>query len=215
MLGVYESSIKKISFETGIKRDEVEKGLKAFERVGKVKYSNNYVFLTNYMKHQNYNTNMKKSAIDVYNNLPNELKIKDLVITKNNPSEGFESLSKGLGMVRKIEVEVEREYEVEVEEEIESDIIKDDRIDFEMFWNLYDKKTSRDKCKIKWDNLKLEDQNKILEYIPKYKFSQPDKKFRKNPETFLNQKSWNDEIINSSQEVKTIKTRIGHDSDEF
>ena len=42
MLGIYESSIKKISFETGINKETVDKALKGFERVGKVKYNNNY-----------------------------------------------------------------------------------------------------------------------------------------------------------------------------
>ncbi len=32
-------------------------------------------------------------------------------------------------------------------------------------------------------------------YIPKYKAAQPNKQYRKNPETFLNNKSWNDELI--------------------
>ena len=36
-----------------------------------------------------------------------------------------------------------------------------------------------------------------MEYLPKYKLSQPEKKFRKDPDTFLNNKSWNDELIES------------------
>lgn len=118
MLGIYEASLKKISFETGLNKDVVLNGLKAFESIGKVKYVDNYVILVNYMKHQNFNTNMKKSAIDVYNNLPNQLKNKDINVTKSNPSEGFESLLKHFGMVRKIEVEYEYEYEIETKKEI-------------------------------------------------------------------------------------------------
>lgn len=122
MLGIYENSIRKISFETGIKRSVVEEDLKEFERIGKVRYLNNYVVLTNYMKYQNYNTNMKKSAIDVYNNLPKELKDNSLIIEKSNPSEGFERLLNHYGMVRKREREREREYEVEREEEYKENI---------------------------------------------------------------------------------------------
>ena len=70
------------------------------------------------------------------------------------------------------------------------------KTDFLIFWDLYDKKIGKkDKVLKKWDKLKLETQNEILEYIPKYKISQPDKKFRKNPETFLNNESWKDEIL--------------------
>jgi hypothetical protein len=75
-------------------------------------------------------------------------------------------------------------------------IIEDNKNVFNIFWDLYDKKIG-DKEKIfkKWLKLSTEDKEAIIIYIPKYKISQPEKKFRKNPETFLNNKSWNDEII--------------------
>ncbi len=119
MLGIYEASTAKMSFETGIEKSIIEKALKGFERLNKVKYVNNYVVLVNYLKHQRFNTNMKKSAIDVYFSLPKELKDSSLNIDRNNPSEGFETLLNHYGMVRKIEVEVEDETEVEDEVEIE------------------------------------------------------------------------------------------------
>ncbi len=31
--------------------------------------------------------------------------------------------------------------------------------------------------------------------MPRYKLSQPDKQYRKNPVTFLNNESWNNELI--------------------
>jgi hypothetical protein len=117
MLGIYEASIKKICFETGLNKETVLKALKGFERLGKVKYVNNYVVLVNYMKHQNYNTNMKKSAIDIYNNLPKDLKDNKLIIDKDNTLEGFERLLNHYGMVRKIEVEYEEEREEEYKDE--------------------------------------------------------------------------------------------------
>lgn len=119
MLGIYEASIKKISFETDIKKETVQKALKAFERLGKVKYINNYVVLVNFLKHQNFNTNMKKSAIDTYNSLPNVLKDNSISVSKTNPLESFETLLNHFGMVPKIEVE--REYEREVEKEVEKE----------------------------------------------------------------------------------------------
>jgi hypothetical protein len=72
---------------------------------------------------------------------------------------------------------------------------KEINIPFLDFWNLYDKKTDRDKSENKWKNLSDLDRVKIMKYIPGYKISQPDKKYRKNPVTFFNNKSWNDEII--------------------
>lgn len=118
MLGIYELSIKKMSFDTGIDKDIILKALKKFEILSKVKYVKNHIVLVNFMKHQNYNTNMKKSAIDIYNELPNELKNSELSISKDNPLEGFERLSNHYGMVSKEEVELELEYEIEEEKEI-------------------------------------------------------------------------------------------------
>ncbi len=67
---------------------------------------------------------------------------------------------------------------------------------FDDFWNLYDKKIGdKDKLAKKWLKIPQKIKLDIMEYVPKYKQSQPDKKYRKNPETFLNNKSWNDEII--------------------
>jgi len=66
---------------------------------------------------------------------------------------------------------------------------------FEIFWNLYDKKVGKPKAEKKWNKLSPEEQKAILEYIPKYKIAQPDKTYRKNPETFLNNRGWEDELI--------------------
>lgn len=67
---------------------------------------------------------------------------------------------------------------------------------FEDFWEEYDKKVGKkEKIKSKWDLLGQTEKEKIMTYIPDYKISQPNKKYRKNPETFLNNESWNDEII--------------------
>jgi len=72
-------------------------------------------------------------------------------------------------------------------------------IDFEWFWNEYDKKIGdKQKLKKKWNKLTDEERQNAMNYLELYKQSVPDKQFRKNPETFLNNKSWNDEIINRS-----------------
>jgi hypothetical protein len=119
MLGIYEVSIKKISFETGITKETVSKALEVFERLNKVKYIDNYIILTNFLKHQHFNTNMMKSAIDCYIDLPKTLKDSTLILDKNNPLESFQTLSNALLMVRKVEVEYELEIEVKDEKEKE------------------------------------------------------------------------------------------------
>jgi hypothetical protein len=77
--------------------------------------------------------------------------------------------------------------------------VNDNALSFDRFWDLYDKKVG-DKVKIeaKFNNLPKSDIEKIFQHVPKYKLAQPDKKFRKDPSTYLNNKSWNDEIISQS-----------------
>jgi len=73
---------------------------------------------------------------------------------------------------------------------------------FESFWFEYDKKIgSKEKIETKFNKLSNEDKVLIKIYLPKYKISQPDKKYRKNPDTFLNNKSWLDEIIIESNNI--------------
>jgi hypothetical protein len=120
MLGIYEVSFRKISFETGLDIETLKKAFKSFETINKIKYKHNHVFLLNFLKHQKFNTNMKISAIDCYNELPKELKDSQLSINKDDINKGFERLCQGFGILRKVEVEdeVKLEDEKEVKERI-------------------------------------------------------------------------------------------------
>ena len=82
--------------------------------------------------------------------------------------------------------------------------IKDSiNIPFDDFWNAYDKKVgNKEKLRRRWAALSDSDRQAAMDYIPLYLHTQPDKKFRKNPETFLNNKSWTDELIFSSHGPK-------------
>jgi len=83
-------------------------------------------------------------------------------------------------------------------------------IEFEVFWNLYDKKVGdKDKIIKKWTALSDTAREAIIKYIPDYIKSKPDKQYRKDPSTFLNNKSWNDEIIQA-----TFKTKKNHEISE-
>lgn len=69
-------------------------------------------------------------------------------------------------------------------------------ISFDDFWDLYDKKVGKkEKLISKWNSLSETEKQKIMDYIPKYKIQQPNKSFRKDPMTFFNNESWNDEIF--------------------
>lgn len=66
---------------------------------------------------------------------------------------------------------------------------------FDDFWELYDKKVGRSKAEKLYSKISTNDKAKIFEHIEPYKQSQPDKKFRKDPETYLRNRAWEDEII--------------------
>jgi hypothetical protein len=93
---------------------------------------------------------------------------------------------------------------------------KVNNISFDDFWNLYEKKVGdKTKLEAKWEKLTDEDRTNIMAYIPKYKESQPDKKYRKDPATFLNNKSWNDELIGYREPVKAKETNKNIYADEY
>ncbi len=72
--------------------------------------------------------------------------------------------------------------------------------EFNKFWNIYNKKEDRKKCLTKWKRLKQVDKDKIFETLPAYIKSTPDRQFRKYPATYLNNESWNNEIIDPLEE---------------
>lgn len=73
------------------------------------------------------------------------------------------------------------------------------------FWDLYDKKEDRAKCLKKWNALKQPEKEKIIEHVPLYVQSTPEKQFRRNPSTYLNNESWNNEIISNEKGITKIK----------
>ncbi|MDA3778640.1 MAG: hypothetical protein PF487_00120 [Bacteroidales bacterium] len=126
MLGIYEISIRKIAFETGIQNSTIEKTLAKFTKEQKIIYTDNYIILINFIKYQSYNPNMKKSAINTFNNLPSKIKDDCKILDTKDIAKGWQSLYKALGnsfgMLRKIEIEIEIESEIESEIEVKSEI---------------------------------------------------------------------------------------------
>ena len=118
MLGIYEISLKRISYETGLTRDEISKAFEGFERVHKAFYFDNVVFLPNWIKNQSMNTNMMKSAKAEFASFSNDLK--NRLLSKG--FEGLESLSKDCQTLPKKEKEKEKEKEIknEIEKEREN-----------------------------------------------------------------------------------------------
>ena len=71
------------------------------------------------------------------------------------------------------------------------------------WWNLYDKKVGKDKA-LKFWTKKLDQTlvDEIMNHTKRY-VNSTDKQFRKNPYTYLFNSSWEDEIMNEVEEVKS------------
>ena len=93
--------------------------------------------------------------------------------------------------------------DIDNDNDIEIDIIPS----FNDFWNFYDKKVNKPKCEIKWKRLKQNEREAIMDHLPNYIDSTPDKSFRKNPMTYLNNKSWEDEVINKNTEQNGLSEK--------
>jgi len=70
---------------------------------------------------------------------------------------------------------------------------------FTEFWDLYQKKKGRPKCEGLWKKLTGDEVELIFNNLPSYVLSTPEKQFRSNPETWLRNKGWNDEVINNER----------------
>lgn len=74
---------------------------------------------------------------------------------------------------------------------------------FEDFWNGYNKKIgSKANVEKKFKKLNQDTKELIMNYIFDYVKATPDKQYRVNPETFLNQKRWENEIIQTDESKK-------------
>lgn len=81
------------------------------------------------------------------------------------------------------------------------------QIEFERFWNLYDKKVSKHKSIKLWNRLSVKDKELIFKCLPVYINATPDKQYRKNPDTYLRNRSWTDEIYQKKSTTLNIENK--------
>ncbi len=82
---------------------------------------------------------------------------------------------------------------------VKQSIVKKSKVNIEFsdFWNLYDyKKGNKIKIENKWLSLKDDERTAIMDHLPLYVASTPDKQWRKHPYTYLNNQGWEDEMVN-------------------
>jgi len=79
---------------------------------------------------------------------------------------------------------------------------------FNMFWSMYDKRVDEKNCRISFMRLTLEDMGKAINGVKSYIDSTPDKKYRKNPRTWINQKGWESEVVLSEDDKKKVNRYV-------
>jgi dipeptidyl aminopeptidase/acylaminoacyl peptidase len=168
--GIYETSIRKICFDTGYNSETVLKLLDFFQEKNKIRFSKetNEIALLNWVKFNDSNSPKVLSCVE-----------KELKLVKNR-------------VLIQYLYSIDTESQEEEEEEKEEEEYKSD--EFEIFWNSYGKKVDRVKCEKAWKKLKKQEIEKILETINRYVGANPDIQYRKNPLTYLNGKCFNDEL---------------------
>ena len=183
--GIYETSIRKICFDTGYNSETVQKLIDFFQEKNKIRFSKetNEIALLNWVKFNDSNSPKVLACVE------KELKnVKNRVLIQYLYSMDTESQE---------EKEKEEEEKEEEQEEYKSD-------EFEIFWNNYGKKVDRVKCEKAWKKLNKQEIQKILESVDKYIQANPDLQYRKNPLTYLNGKCFNDEIQNLKSPVNQL-----------
>jgi hypothetical protein len=100
--GVYEISVKRMVFDTGIERDAVLKTLEKFEKAGNIFYRDGWIFTQNFIKHQTQSpkilTGIKNSLMNCPDWIKEKVSIRYPTLSKpyQNPIEGYQYPSNNL-----------------------------------------------------------------------------------------------------------------------
>lgn len=68
-------------------------------------------------------------------------------------------------------------------------------ISFDVFWDLYDYKKNKQDCISKWHSMTDEERSLTINNLEGYIKSTPDKTYRKYPLNYLENQTWNDEVL--------------------
>lgn len=91
--------------------------------------------------------------------------------------------------------------------------VKTLNIPFDDFWSLYNKKVDRKKAEAKWKRLTNKDREAVMAALPAYIRNTPDVQYRKNPVTYLNNESWNDEIPQTGRNLSYPAQSVPRNND--
>ena len=206
--GLWPAELDVACMRLGIEVDE-ETIKKAFEKKIKMLDDGLTWFIPSFIRIQ-YN-NCIKSNNKAFNQVIPKLLKYDLVdsetLTENNKTFTVYKLKEGASQgayQAPLEKDKEEEKEKVEEKDKEEETVKVEVWpDFEDFWDAYGKKVDRGKCLTKWDKLKYQEKLKIMEHLPDYVEATPELEYRRNPATYLNNQSWENEIITHDSRKKT------------
>jgi len=94
----------------------------------------------------------------------------------------------------------------------------DVRPTFEEFWDAYDHKVDKRKAKSSWTKVAQKDREKIMDHLDFYvPATNKDGTYptRRNPTTYLNNQTWNNEVPKADKHKKNDKKRIAEDFRQF
>jgi len=183
-----------LSTELDIPLNTIKLGLDTFTKFKMIEmWDNSEIFIVNFEKHQNLEkirAAKQKSRITSKNHRKKMKKLTGVTVTQSS-RDGHVTDSDNTERERDIEKDIETPPENNID-------------DFDEFWELYDKPIDKKKCKAKWEKITKKNKVIIFKTLSIYIQSTPDKKYRKNPATYLNGESWNDEIVNNQKPKLTM-----------
>lgn len=93
--GIYEISLKRIEYDTGIIKQDILKMIKKFEKANKIFYiDNNWIFLKNFIKNQSLNPKIELGIKEILSNVPTFIIHKMKEIDSDSTYIDYDSLSK-------------------------------------------------------------------------------------------------------------------------
>lgn len=145
--------------------------------------------------------------ISQVNSIDSQVKgYEDKTQTKLTPCQGGTVGVNENSFTPSLQVQEKGKEKEEVQGEEKEQEASPDILPFETFWNFYNKKVDRSKCEKKWLKITNPEKEIIIKTLKAYISTTPDVQFRKNPLTYLNSKSWDNEIILDQKTIDTLKT---------
>ncbi len=176
LIWIYELSIKRMVFETGIELDDLKTSLKTLEQDWKVYYLDNRVVFRSYIKHQSCTPSIIQGMIRERDLLPTFINER---IQRLPTLGGLRSTLLNLTLLN-----------------LTLPIGSSD--EFEKFWSLYPKKEAKGNAEKSFKTARSQAELQTIldwlaNYVTRIKKEKIEKQFIKLPATWLNQKCWLDQ----------------------